>query len=113
MKFFLKLLPLIEKSSKCVLYLYQSPNLRKKFLQRGIPFTQLIVSRKFYNSSASFDIKEETNKCQSLNKNKTKWGSKKIHRNIKLKFLQMMADPKIEEVLAPLREAVKEQVSKL
>ncbi|XP_046419532.1 glycine--tRNA ligase [Neodiprion pinetum] len=38
------------------------------------------------------------------------WGSKKKHRKVKLHFqLQSMADPKIEEVLAPLRSSVKEQ----
>lgn len=41
------------------------------------------------------------------------WGSKKSHRKIKIQslLLQEMADPKIEETLAPLRAAVKEQVS--
>lgn len=41
------------------------------------------------------------------------WGSNKKHRDIKLKLqlLQNMTmDPKIETILAPLREAVKEQV---
>jgi hypothetical protein len=44
---------------------------------------------------------------------KPKWGSKKSHRKIKLQLnqLQAMADPKIEEILAPLRKIVKEQVS--
>lgn len=40
-----------------------------------------------------------------------KWGSKKKNREIKLHFpLDTMADPKIEEILAPLRAKVKEQV---
>lgn len=39
------------------------------------------------------------------------WGSKKQHRKIKLHFsIDTMADPKIEEILAPLRASVKEQV---
>jgi len=39
------------------------------------------------------------------------WGSKKKHRQVKLHFSASdMADPKIEEVLAPLRAQVKEQV---
>lgn len=41
------------------------------------------------------------------------WGSNKKHRDFKLKaqiLESMAADPKIEEQLAPLREAVKEQV---
>jgi hypothetical protein len=40
------------------------------------------------------------------------WGSKKKHRKVKLQFtLDKMADPRIEEILAPLRASVKEQVS--
>jgi hypothetical protein len=46
-------------------------------------------------------------------KNLSGWGSKKAHRNVKIQsqFIQEMADPQIEEKLAPLRAAVKEQVS--
>lgn len=40
------------------------------------------------------------------------WGSKKKHRKVKLQFtFNKMADPRIEEILAPLRASVKEQVS--
>jgi hypothetical protein len=40
------------------------------------------------------------------------WGSKKKHRKVKLQFtFDRMADPRIEEILAPLRASVKEQVS--
>lgn len=41
------------------------------------------------------------------------WGSKakRKHRNIKLQvYFDAMADPKIEQILAPLRARVKEQV---
>ena len=39
------------------------------------------------------------------------WGSKKKHRKVRLQVtLDTMADPKIEEKLAPLRASVKEQV---
>jgi len=39
------------------------------------------------------------------------WGSKKKHRKVRLQVtLDTMADPKIEEILAPLRASVKEQV---
>ena len=39
------------------------------------------------------------------------WGSKKSNRSVKLNFnLAIMADPKIEQILAPLRASVKEQV---
>jgi len=43
------------------------------------------------------------------------WGSKKSHRSIKIQqiLLQEMADPKTEEILAPLRAKVKEQVSRI
>lgn len=38
------------------------------------------------------------------------WGSKKKHRKVRLQVtLDTMADPKIEEILAPLRASVKEQ----
>jgi glycyl-tRNA synthetase len=45
------------------------------------------------------------------NSNNTHWGSKKQHRQVKLQLfeLEKMADPKIEEILAPLRKEVKEQ----
>jgi hypothetical protein len=40
------------------------------------------------------------------------WGSKKKHRKVKLQFtFNKMADPRIEEILAPLRASVKEQVT--
>lgn len=50
--------------------------------------------------------------CQFY-KNSSDWGSKKAHRNVKIQsqLIQEMADPQIEEKLAPLRAAVKEQVS--
>lgn len=50
--------------------------------------------------------------CQ-LYKNNSEWGSKKAHRSVKIhsQLIQEMADPQIEEKLAPLRAAVKEQVS--
>lgn len=39
------------------------------------------------------------------------WGSKKFKTKKKLQVLSyMMADPKMEEILAPLRASVKEQV---
>jgi hypothetical protein len=50
--------------------------------------------------------------CQFY-KNIPEWGSKKAHRNVKIQkqLIQEMADPEIEVKLAPLRAAVKEQVS--
>lgn len=55
---------------------------------------------------------EEPASANNLNRKSecpSKWGSKKAHRNIRLKLLKEMTDPKIEEQLAPLRESVKEQ----
>lgn len=43
--------------------------------------------------------------------NYQQWGKNKKHRNVKLQlYFDSMADPQIEEVLAPLRANVKEQV---
>lgn len=57
-------------------------------------------------------LSSEVQKSQEkpLKKERPKWGTNKAHRDIKLKLVQMMADPKIEVELAPLRESVKEQV---
>jgi hypothetical protein len=43
------------------------------------------------------------------------WGSNKKHRAIKLSFIRenIMADPKTEEILAPFRASVKEQVKSI
>ena len=41
----------------------------------------------------------------------SRWGTKKTNRNLKIALALDMTDPKIEEVLAPLRASVKEQVS--
>lgn len=49
-----------------------------------------------------------------LRKSKPQWGINKKHREVKLFFsLNIMADPEVEKILAPLRAAVKEQVQKL
>lgn len=40
------------------------------------------------------------------------WGTNKKHRKVKIADYLNMSDPKIEEVLAPLRQQVKEQVRK-
>lgn len=41
----------------------------------------------------------------------SQWGTKKANRKLKIARLFDMTDPKVEEVLAPLRANVKEQVS--
>lgn len=43
------------------------------------------------------------------NRERHTWGSKKKDRSVRILPLNIMADPKIEEALAPLRAAVKEQ----
>lgn len=50
---------------------------------------------------------------QRLYASNPQWGSNKKHRDIKISqlYLQNMSDPKIEDILEPLRAAVKEQVS--
>lgn len=50
---------------------------------------------------------------QVFSENNSEWGSKKKHRKVNLQLLehQKMSDPKIEEILAPLRQKVKIQVS--
>ncbi|XP_003494106.1 glycine--tRNA ligase [Bombus impatiens] len=39
----------------------------------------------------------------------SKWGTTKKNRKLKIQITQDMADPKIEEILSPLRDGVKEQ----
>lgn len=41
----------------------------------------------------------------------SKWGTTKKNRKVKIQIRQDMSDPKIEDILAPLRNSVKEQVS--
>lgn len=48
--------------------------------------------------------------CDKSFVKKFDWGSSKSHRKVVLKDLVAMADPKIEEILAPFRASVKEQV---
>lgn len=43
----------------------------------------------------------------------SKWGTTKKNRKLKIQITQDMADPKIEEILSPLRDGVKEQVSSI
>lgn len=73
-----------------------------KFLFKPINFPVKKFSRNFSI------VKFEEQKNQVNNS----WGSKKSHRKIQLQLLDFlkMADSKTEEILAPLRQAVKEQV---
>lgn len=50
--------------------------------------------------------------CDSKPKKKFVWGSNKLHRNVLIKEIRKMADPKLEEILGPFRRSVKEQVCK-
>lgn len=58
-------------------------------------------------------VRKVSSTHQLCETNNNEWGSKKAHRKVKLRLIeyQKMADPKIEEILAPLRQTVKEQVS--
>lgn len=75
-----------------------------------ITFSRLVTANikslrtEFVNFALQRNINLSAGFCQQ-------WGSKKRHRKIKLHLnLDIMADPKIEEILAPLRACVKEQV---
>lgn len=69
------------------------------------------LKRDFTCSSSFFiaDLSANTEKSKKKSKLPDNWGSKKAHRKVKLHFI--MADPKTEEILAPLRFLVKEQVN--
>lgn len=73
----------------------------------------LTVSSHYRLANNSFLHCEEepasANNSNQKSEGSSKWGSKKAHRNIRLKLLKEMTDPRIEEQLAPLRESVKEQ----
>ena len=74
----------------------------KPFVQN--PFAALSAARRLHFQPPLYKTKAAPN-----------WGSTK-YKNKKVLQLQthyMMADPKTEEILAPLRAAVKEQVSHL
>lgn len=96
MKLLLKLLDPLVKNRKPVLFVCQAP-----FQQRPPAFLTRLLSAETLNQ-------EQAVKPQK--KERPKWGTNKSHRDIKLKLIQEMADPRIEAELAPLRESVKEQV---
>lgn len=73
-------------------------------LYRGTVF---IANSKLLQQRSSFSTKSAFVETSCV------WGSKKSHRKIKLQLLNSMADPKIEEILAPLRQDVKEQVTNI
>lgn len=76
-----------------------------------VKFREILWSVELKHSKTparDFSLTQQRNYTQNSD-----WGSKKAHRKVKLKLFERkeMADPKIEEVLAPLRQRVKEQVS--
>lgn len=74
-----------------------------KFVNNSLKHTGLQVAQS-QNLSASPHLNQEYNQ-------KTDWGKNKKTRKVKLSlFFDTMSDPQIEEVLAPLRASVKEQV---
>lgn len=80
------------------------------FINRLVNCSEILVKT---SQNHSKQISRNFSVCSQLNKNNSEWGSKKAHRNIKIQsqLIEEMADPQIEEKLAPLRAAVKEQVS--
>ncbi|XP_053693469.1 glycine--tRNA ligase [Sabethes cyaneus] len=94
--------------------LYQSGKVALKkqcsnFCTSAGKFRHLLVVNQYYLSSASAVFSQQS----AVSKSKPLvWGSNKKHRDFKLKqqlLESMTMDPKIEEILAPLRQAVKEQ----
>lgn len=67
----------------------------------------------FANPGLCTNLPYSHNNCRSVHFTSivnTKWGTNKKHRNIPLQiFAERMADPKVEEILAPLRSSVKHQ----
>lgn len=102
MKLLLKLLIPLVKNRISVLSVCQSP-----INQRVTSFQTKFLSTDTETRTSQAELRPEGNPQK---KEKPKWGTNKAHRDIKLKLVQMMADPKIEAELAPLRESVKEQV---
>lgn len=80
-------------------------------------YNPIVKNSKFLSKISLLYTKTQVRKVslnhQLCNSNKPEWGSKKAHRTVKLQLLehQKMTNPKIEEILAPLRQIVKEQVS--
>jgi hypothetical protein len=80
----------------------------------------LVFSRKFLGTQSCttkikpFLFSRKLHVLSSLRSQKQApaWGSKrhKDKQKLKIQFINIMADPKIEEVLAPFRASVKEQV---
>uniref|UniRef100_A0A336M2S1 Glycine--tRNA ligase n=1 Tax=Culicoides sonorensis TaxID=179676 RepID=A0A336M2S1_CULSO len=100
MKLLFKFIEPVVKYRKSVLFLCQPQLL--SFVKRGSSSQLIWESKNFLSTQVNESEKP-------LKKEKPKWGTNKQHRDIKLKLVQMMADPKIEAELAPLRESVKEQ----
>lgn len=86
---------------------------RMRFLLCSIRAACTVVSRKHVHSHTgaySTFIQTRDFRLTSRLSGFELWGTAKKHRKIKLHFQPDMTDPKIEEVLAPLRASVKEQV---
>lgn len=90
-----KRIKLMRLLSRLLNRLVNCSEINLKFPQKKV----IQVSRLFSSSNLQLD--------------KSNWGSTKSHRKIKIHNSQLigeMADPAIEEKLAPLRACVKEQV---
>lgn len=84
--------------------------------QKPKPFLPLVAAQWFAKrcicaSLTTCSVAESNNELTGKAKRRELvdvWGS--AHRNVKLNFFLNTADPRTEEILAPLRSAVKEQV---
>jgi hypothetical protein len=103
----------------------RSATFRTSKLLMKFPFVvktvaSLVFSRKFLGTQSCttkikpFLFSRKLHVLSSLRSQKQApaWGSKrhKDKQKLKIQFINIMADPKIEEVLAPFRASVKEQV---
>lgn len=106
-------------------FLGRSATFRTSKLLMKFPFVvktvaSLVFSRKFLGTQSCttkikpFLFTRKLHVLSSLRSQKQApaWGSKrhKDKQKLKIQFINIMADPKIEEVLAPFRASVKEQV---
>lgn len=98
MKFAVSAISLVVKHS-LTQQLRQANRFRGIFARRDISY-----SAWHSRTSSTDDSSEQKSRLPS------NWGSKKQHRKVKLNFAIDMADSKTEEILAPLRALVKEQV---
>lgn len=80
------------------------------FMSLALPVFLFHYTTRLHPSAFSFGYFRVFLPRQASRQFGTQWGTRKKNRAVPLKIVSAMADPKIEEILAPLRSAVKEQV---